>query len=350
MNPFYMTKKTKILVTGSAGFIGSHVYDLLKAQDHRVYGIDDLSGGFMRNVSDKKSFTKLDLRDREKTRAYIEKLKPEVIFHLAADATEGRSQFTPLSAMDRNMVAYQNLLIPAIKHGLKRMVLTSSMSVYGKQQVPFNEKLIPQPEDIYGISKMSMEKTTEVLADVYGFKYVIIRPHNVYGPRQNLSDPYRNVVGIFINSLLHGKSFYIYGDGKQKRAFSYIDDVAPAIIKAAFKKECEGKIINIGSDKAVTLNKLAETVLGSFFGHGSNVSPEMMPKHIADRPREVKYAYCSHSVAKKLLGFKPKTDLREGVEKMITWARTLKRQPFVYLTSLELDHPATPNTWKEKLI
>lgn len=345
-----MPKKPKILVTGSAGFIGSHIYDLLFGLGYEVYGVDDLSGGFMRNVSQKRFFTKLDLRDRAKTADYVEKLKPEIIFHLAADATEGRSQFTPFSAMDRNVVAYQNLLIPAIKYGLKRMVLTSSMSVYGKQQVPFHEKMIPQPEDIYGISKMSMEKITEVLADVYGFKYVVIRPHNVYGPRQNLSDPYRNVIGIFINSLLHGKSFYIYGDGNQKRAFSYIDDVAPAMVKAAFKKECEGKIINVGSDEAITLNELAETVLGSFFGHKSNISPDILPKHIADRPREVKYAYCSHSVAKKLLGFKSKTDLHKGVERMITWARTLEYQPFVYLTSLELNHPTTPKTWKAKLI
>src|SRR3990167_5924332 len=162
-------RKAKILVTGSAGFIGSHVYDLLKSQEHEVYGVDDLSGGFMRNVSDKKRFTKLDLRDRDKTAAYIKKIKPDIIFHLAADATEGRSQFTPFSAIDRNIVAYNNVLVPAIKHGLKKMILTSSMSVYGAQQVPFKESMMPQPEDIYGISKMSMEKTTHVLADVYGF-------------------------------------------------------------------------------------------------------------------------------------------------------------------------------------
>src|SRR3989344_7922056 len=154
------SNKPKILVTGSAGFIGSHIYDLLFAMGHEVYGVDDLSGGFMRNVSQKKFFTKLDLRDRAKTAAYIDKLKPEIIFHLAADATEGRSQFTPFSAMDRNLSAYMNILIPAIRHGLKKIILTSSMSVYGKQQVPFHEGLLPQPEDIYGISKTAMEKAT----------------------------------------------------------------------------------------------------------------------------------------------------------------------------------------------
>ncbi len=338
------------MVTGSAGFIGSHIYDLLFGMGHEVYGVDDLSGGFMRNVSQKKYFTKLDLRDRAKTAAYIKKIKPNIIFHLAADATEGRSQFTPFSAMDRNIVAYNNVLIPAIKHGLKKMILTSSMSVYGAQQAPFKESMMPQPEDIYGISKMSMEQTTRVLADVYGFKYVIIRPHNVYGPRQNLSDPYRNVVGIFINSLLHGKNFYVYGDGAQKRAFSYIDDVAPAMARAAFKKECEGKIINIGSDEAVTLNELAKTVLGTFHGDIGNVPKNLLPKYMPDRLQEVKYAYCEHKVAGELLGFKPAVKLSEGVSKMTDWAKSIGKQPFVYLANLELEHKKTPKTWTARLI
>ena len=259
-------KKMKILVTGSAGFIGSHIYDLLFDMGHEVYGIDDLSGGFMRNVSHPKFFDQIDLRDRKATEEYIKGLKPEMIYHLAADATEGRSQFTPFSAVDRNLVAYTNLIVPAIKNGLKKMILTSSMSVYGKQQAPFNERMIPQPEDIYGISKAGMERMTDVFSKVYGFKYVIIRPHNVYGSRQNLSDPYRNVVGIFINCLLHGRNFYVYGDGKQKRAFSHISDVAPAMVKAALSSKCEGKTINIGSDEVVFVKDLGRIVLEEFFG------------------------------------------------------------------------------------
>src|SRR3989344_6638503 len=207
MKPVYK----KVLVTGSAGFIGSHIYDQLAALGYEVYGVDDLSGGYLRNVSDRKRFTKLDLRDRDKTGAYIAKLKPDLIFHLAADATEGRSQFTPFSAVDRNIVAYTNLIVPAIRAGLRKMVLVSSMSVYGKQQVPFRETMAPAPEDIYGLAKANIEGMTKVLSQVYGFPYVILRPHNVYGRRQNLADPYRNVVGIFVNRLLHGKSFYIYG-------------------------------------------------------------------------------------------------------------------------------------------
>ncbi len=325
------------------------MYDRLFAMGHEVYGVDDLSGGFMRNVSQKKFFTKLDLRDRTRTAEYISKLKPDIIFHLAADATEGRSQFTPFSAVDRNLVAYTNLLVPAIKHGLKKMILTSSMSVYGGQQAPFHESMIPQPEDIYGMSKAAMEKTTEVMAKVYGFKYVIIRPHNVYGKNQNLSDPYRNVIGIFINCLLHGKNFYIYGDGKQKRAFSHINDVAPAMIRAGFSKKCEGKVFNIGSDEVVFIKDMARIVLEEFFGK-KNIPSEFRPKNVPDRPQEVKYAYCTHTEAGKLLNFKASVGLREGVKEMIEWARELGKQPFTYLASLDLEHPDTPKTWKAKLI
>jgi UDP-glucose 4-epimerase len=341
--------KPRILVTGSAGFMGSHLYDRLFAKGYMVYGVDDLSGGFMRNVSQKKFFTKLDLRDRIRTARYIEKLKPDIIFHLAADATEGRSQFTPFSATDRNLVAYLNVLVPAIKNGLKKVVLTSSMSVYGKQQVPFTENMIPQPEDIYGISKVAMEQSTRVLSDVYGFKYVIIRPHNVYGPRQNLSDPYRNVIGIFVNRLLQEKNFYIYGDGEQKRAFSYIDDVILAIAKSAFIGKCEGQVINIGSDTPMTLNNLARAVLEEFFGT-KNIPKKFRPEYVPSRPQEVKFAYCSHKIAKNLLGFEHKTEFRKGIRQKIDWAKKLGPQKFIYLAGLEIDHPLTPGTWRDKLI
>jgi UDP-glucose 4-epimerase len=342
------SSKTKILVTGSAGFMGSHLFDRLFDAGYKVYGVDDLSGGFMRNVSRPKFFTKLDLRDRAKTAAYIKKIKPDIIFHLAADATEGRSQFTPFSALDRNLGAYLNLLVPAIKYGLKKMILTSSMSVYGAQQVPFDERMEPLPEDIYGISKAAMEKTTRVMSNVYGFKFVIIRPHNVYGPKQNLSDPYRNVVGIFINRLLSGKNFYLYGDGEQKRAFSYIDDVVPAMIKAAFNKNVEGLAMNIGSNTPVTLNQLSRTILKEFFPDG--VGKKFKPTYLPARPQEVKFAYCDHKIAEKFLNFKPKTELSEGVKEMIAWARSMGPQKFTYLDNLELENSSTPKTWKSKLI
>lgn len=340
--------KIKMLVTGSAGFMGSHLYDYLAVQGHEVYGVDDLSGGFMRNVSNKKRFTKLDLRDRAKTGAYIAYLKPHLIYHLAADATEGRSQFTPFSAMDRNWVAYMNLLVPAIKCGLKKIVLASSMSVYGAQKPPFREDMEPHPEDIYAASKASMEVTTRILSNVHGFTYTIVRPHNVYGPRQNLSDPYRNVLGIFINRLLHGKSFYIYGDGMQKRAFSYIDDVTSAIAEMGFNKKCDSRIFNVGNDQPTTVHALGNAILKEFYGDA--VPKNMAPKHLPVRPQEVKFAYCAHGNLHAVTGYKAKTMLGEGIRWMVSWARAVGPQQFRYLDALDLTNHLTPRTWKNKLL
>lgn len=342
-------KNTRILVTGSAGFMGSHLYDQLESKRFNVFGVDDLSSGFLRNVSNKKTFKKLDLRDRKKTSEYIAKLKPDIIFHLAADATEGRSQFTPFSALDRNIIAYMNLLVPAIKNGLKKIILTSSMSVYGAQKPPFSEDIIMQPEDVYGSAKASMEVVTRVLSNVHGFKYLIIRPHNVYGIRQNLSDPYRNVIGIFLNCLLNNKGFYIYGDGEQKRAFSFIDDVIPPMINAAFNKKCEGKTMNIGGEEPLTLNQLAKILLEEFF-ESKDISKNFIPKHLPSRPQEVKYAYSNHDLARKLMGFKTKTSFRNGLKEMIKWAKKMGPQKFVYLKELDLKNDLVPKTWSQKLL
>ena len=237
----------RILITGAAGFMGSHLVDsLVNKKEHEIFAVDDLSGGYINNVSPKAKFTKLDLRDREEVEKYISKVKPELMYYLAADASEGRSQFTPLSSTERNYLAYMYTLVPAIKHGLKKVVLTSSMSVYGAQKPPFSEDMPKKPEDVYGIAKGAMEDVTEVLAAVHDFDYVIIRPHNVYGPKQNLADPYRNVIAIFINCLLNNKRFYIYGHGTQKRAFTYIKDFTPYFKKSGFSNECNGEVINIG--------------------------------------------------------------------------------------------------------
>lgn len=335
----------RVLVTGAAGFMGSYVVDaLVERGDCEVYGADDLSGGYESNINKKSRFEKLDLREKEKTETFIQKIKPELLYHLAADASEGRSQFTPISATERNFLAYMYTLVPCIRYGVKRVVLTSSMSVYGAQQSPFSESLHPRPEDIYGIAKAAMEEATKVLSKVHDFEYVIVRPHNVYGPRQNLSDPYRNVIGIFINCLLNEKHFYIYGDGNQKRAFTYIDDFNPYFVKCGFASNVVGQIINIGPSEEHTINELSRIVLKKF-------PSTLKPKYLPLRPQEVVEAYCTNEKAKKLLGYKTTTTLEEGVAKMIAWAKSLGPQKFKYLPDgLELESPDVPKTWKHKLI
>ncbi|MDP3983060.1 MAG: NAD-dependent epimerase/dehydratase family protein [bacterium] len=341
----------KVLVTGAAGFMGSHlVNSLVGLGEHEVYGVDDLSGGYESNVHEKAKFTKLDLRDKEKTASYIDTIKPELLYHLAADASEGRSQFTPISSTERNYLAYLYTLIPSIKNGLKKVVLTSSMSVYGAQQFPFSEDMPRKPEDIYGIAKASMEGATEILAKVHGFDYTIIRPHNVYGPKQNLADPYRNVIGIFINCIMNKKNFYVYGEGDQKRAFTYIDDFTPYFMKAGLISETNGEIINIGPDQEYMINDAANAVLEEFFPDG-NIPSDLKPKYLPIRPLEVINAYCTNDKAKRLLGYKTDTNLKEGISKMVSWAKTVGPQQFKYLEDgLELNSGDVPETWKNKLI
>lgn len=340
---------SKVLVTGAAGFMGSHLVDSLLEEGHDVYSLDDLSWGYIENVNKASKFTQLDLQERAKTEAYIQEVKPEYIFHLAADATEGRSQFTPINSTQRNYGAYLNLLIPSIKNGMRKMILTSSMSVYGKQTPPFSEDIPRSPEDIYAIAKSAMEHSTEILSKVHKFEYTIIRPHNVYGPRQNLADPYRNVVAIFINCMLLGKNFYVYGDGEQKRAFSYIDDFTPYILKAGFDDVANGEIFNVGPVEEYTINQVAQVVLKVFFPDG-NVPDHLRPKNLPPRPLEVPDAWCTMDKAEKLLGYKTTVSFEEGVKKMVEWAKKVGPMPFKYLDDLELVSENTPAIWKDHLL
>lgn len=333
----------KILVTGVAGFMASHLAEYLANEGHEVYGIDNESIGIKDNVPSNIKYAKIDMRNADDMKSLIEECRPELIYHLAAWAHEGLSQFMPRLITENNYNAFLNLITPAINNGMRRIVVCSSMSVYGGQKPPFPEELKTEPEDVYAVAKDAMEKTTAILADVHGFDYTIIRPHNVYGPKQMLHDPYRNVAGIFINRILNGRPPIIYGDGEQTRAFSYIDDVTPYIAKAGFIDEAKGEIINIGPTEEYTVNKLADTILKAF---GSDLKPE----HFPDRPREVKHAFCTNDKAIKLLGYKTTTTLEDGIAKYVEWAKLQGPKQFVYLEELELTGKNIPETWQKKLM
>ena len=334
----------RVLVTGSAGFMGSHLVDALIDQGHTVYGLDNLSGGYMDNVSEKakKNFYKCDLRRKDVTTFVMRIARPQVVYHLAAWAHEGLSQFTPSLIIENNINASMNLLVATIKQKVKRFVFTSSMAVYGDQKVPFAETMNRKPADVYGVTKAGFETMLEVMAEVHGFEHVIIRPHNVYGPRQNLADPYRNVVAIFMNRLLKDKPYFIYGDGEQRRSFSYIGDVTKAILEAGFR-DIDGEIINVGPLKDYSINDLSDILL-------EISGKDIKPAHVADRPAEVKHAYCTHDKAIKLLEYEDTTSFKKGLETMWEWAKTKGPQKPKYLPYLELTNENTPKTWTEKMI
>lgn len=318
-------------MTGGAGFIGSHLVDKLTAEGHEVAIADDFSGGSIENLPWGLERINVDCRDEKAVDREINNFRPEIIFHLAANAAENKAQFSPIDITSRNYSAFINVLTPFIKYGGKRFVFTSSIAVYGALQTPFKETDKPEPEDLYGITKLAAEQTLKVMSEVHGFEYVIARPHNVYGPRQNMRDPYRNVVTIWMNKVLKGEDIPIYGDGEQVRCFSYIDDVVEALYKCGIE-DVSGMTFNIGSDNKYSLNELAK-----YITHGKSI-------HLPDRPQEVKVAVSDHALCKSILGYH-ETPLEEGISTTWEWARKQGPQEPIY-TELEIDSPKVPQNWR----
>ena len=225
--------KSKVLVTGAAGFVGSHVADHLVSAGYNVIALDDLSGGFADNVHTDATFVEGSINDVELVNQLFEEHQFEYVFHLAAYAAEGLSHFIRRFNYQNNLIGSINLINASINAGtVKCFVFTSSIAVYGANQLPMKEDMMPMPEDPYGVSKLAVELDLKSAHEMFGLNYMIFRPHNVYGERQNIGDPYRNVVGIFMNQIMQGKELTIFGDGMQTRAFSHIDDVAPIIAQS----------------------------------------------------------------------------------------------------------------------
>lgn len=308
----------KILVTGGAGFIGGHVAHRLVAEGHDVSVIDDLSGGYKRNVPKGATFWEHSLTDDEAVDTVFATERPELVIHTAAYAAEGLSHWMRRYCVEQNSVAWANLANAIVRHGVRRAVVCSSMAVYGSQQPPFTEDLRPSPEDPYGAAKAAMEIDLRALSAVQGTEWIIVRPHNVYGPRQNLADPYRNVVAIFMRQALTGQPVTVFGDGRQVRAFSYIGDVGPAIAQIATGPE-SGYIVNVGGEEPVDILTLAKRVIAST----GNLS-ELI--HLPPR-YEVRDAYCRHDVLRRVLGGWEPTSMDEGIPAMAEWAKGLTIGP-----------------------
>ena len=302
------------LVTGAAGFIGSHVVDSLISVGHEVVALDDLSGGFVDNINERALFIETSCTDHLRLEGLFNEHRFDYVFHLAAYAAEGLSHFIKRFNYTNNVIGTVNLINESVKHDVKRFIFTSSIAVYGRNQLPMREDLVPSPEDSYGIAKYAAELELKASQEIFGLDYVIFRPHNVYGERQNTGDKYRNVIGIFMNQLLGGESLTLFGDGEQKRAFSYIADVAPIIAASAELEGARNQVFNVGADTIYTVNELANAVM-----HAMEISSPL--KYLPAR-NEVENAWSDHAKVRSIFGSTKETSLADGLKKMADWVMT----------------------------
>jgi len=244
-----MTDRPRSLVTGGAGFLGSHVADELLRRGHAVVVLDDLSGGRRDNVPADARFVHGSIGDAPLLARLFEESAFDHVFHLAAYAAEGLSHFIRRFNYENNLIGSVNLINLAVRHAVRRFVFTSSIAVYGRNQLPMSEEMTPLPEDPYGIAKHAVELDLRAAHELFGLDFVVFRPHNVYGERQNLGDRYRNVVGIFMNQILAGRPLTVFGDGTQTRAFSYVGDVAPIVARSVDVEAARNEVFNVGADQ-----------------------------------------------------------------------------------------------------
>jgi UDP-glucose 4-epimerase len=304
-----------ILVTGGAGFIGSHVTDALLIADYEVVVLDDLSGGFVENVPDRAKFVEGSILDNELVLRLFKEHRFEHVFHLAAYAAEGLSHFIKRFNYNNNLIGSMNLINAAINFEVKCFVFTSSIAVYGRNQLPMHEDTVPVPEDPYGIAKLAVEHDLRSSHEMFGLDYVIFRPHNVYGERQNIGDKYRNVIGIFMNQIMQGKPLTVFGDGQQTRAFSYIADVAPIIAEAPFTTGALNEVFNVGADQPYAVNELARVVCRAM-----DAQPDI--SHLPAR-NEVVHAYADHEKVRRVFGDRKTVGLNDGIGRMVEWAKSV---------------------------
>lgn len=283
----------KILITGDSGLVGTNLVEKLR-DGHEVVGLSR-SNGF-------------DLRDKELTKNFIEKWQPDIVYHLAANAAEARGQVSPIDMTERNLNIFLNVLVPAINAKVKRFIYTSSVAVYGDVPIPYSEDDTPKPKDVYGVNKLAAEQILKILSKVHGFDYTIFRPHNIYGPHQDMSNPYKNVVALFMRNIMEEKELTIFGEGKMKRAFSFVNDVVEVLIEG-MQDNFRNQTVNVGSSIDIEIGQLL-SMIEEIAGKKAKV------KNLPARPQEIYDFLPSHRKLNTLTTYH-ETPLMEGLTK--TW-------------------------------
>lgn len=328
-----------VLITGVAGLVGTNFCEyLLKNRESlcldKVFGVDDFSGGYLENLpKDNENFILVrgDLSNKDDQKLVEEVFKNNkvhYIFHFAAYAAEGLSPFIRQYNYMSNVIPTAFLINMGIKYNIKRFVFTSSMATYGNNETPFTEDMIPNPIDPYGIAKYACEMDLKAANEQHGLEYCIILPHNIYGKYQNIWDPYRNVLGIWMYQALNNESYTIYGDGEQTRAFSYIDDILPCLWRAAVVPEANKQRINLGGKRHISLNEAVKFI--------EKITGKTERKYLEKR-HEVKHAWCSYEKSERVLGYKEHVTLEQGLTLMWEWAKEQPKRDRVYWKEYELE-------------
>jgi UDP-glucose 4-epimerase len=296
----------KIAVTGSSGLIGSNLVKRLIEAGHDVSCFDLVTG--------------CDLNNESQVEKLFSQISPDVVYHLAANAAEARGQISPVDMIENNIGIFANTLKASINAKVKKFIFTSSVAVYGEANVPYKEDGPTIPKDVYGVNKLACEQILRIMAKVYKFNYVIFRPHNVYGPGQNMSDPYKNVVALFMRKLLEGEPYKLFGYGKMRRAFSYVDDVVKVMMDS-LDMRFTNATLNVGSSHDVSIKELSDLIQEVSERHGEI---EMLK----GRPQEISMFLADHTNQDALTTY-PETPLKEGLQKTWEWARLQHLLPIV---------------------
>lgn len=327
----------KCLVTGGAGFLGSHIAKRLLSTGDEVVIMDDLSGGFIENIPEEVWVRAESILDVDHVNSLFDLHRFDYVYHLAAYAAENLSHFIKRFNYQNNVIGSVNLINAAVNFGVKRFVFTSSIAVYGAMTPPFTEQMIPRPEDSYGIAKYAIEQELRISKELFGLDYTIFRPHNVYGPGQNIGDRYRNVIGIFMNQCLKGEPMTIFGDGEQLRAFSYIDDVANEIADCFAVPSMRNDVFNIGGDVVTSINDLSHMVAEA-------MDVPYKVKYLPAR-HETMVASCDHSKLQALGIPYRAVMLEEGLPKMAEWVKKQGPRETKPFSEIEI-RKNLPESWR----